>query len=138
NVTMPNKLSVTAGERQERNRCSVRYSISRYLITNWIFLVFRRKPIPWQPVRLMTKSEEHTSELQSRFDLVCRLLLEKKNDKGSHATTLNPPVQGPSHRSGTAGGRLTLLRYDHAYIPVTHTATPPSPSAYSPSARHDM
>src|SRR5699024_10493530 len=25
------------------------------------------------------KSEEHTSELQSRFDLVCRLLLEKKN-----------------------------------------------------------
>src|SRR5699024_11822283 len=25
-----------------------------------------------------TRSEEHTSELQSRFDLVCRLLLEKK------------------------------------------------------------
>src|SRR5207249_10386487 len=29
------------------------------------------------------RSEEHTSELQSRFDLVCRLLLEKK--KGHHA-----------------------------------------------------
>src|SRR5699024_12729795 len=30
--------------------------------------------------RLFTgRSEEHTSELQSRFDLVCRLLLEKKN-----------------------------------------------------------
>src|SRR5207249_6020756 len=28
------------------------------------------------------RSEEHTSELQSRFDLVCRLLLEKKNDQG--------------------------------------------------------
>src|SRR5437868_12390512 len=27
------------------------------------------------------RSEEHTSELQSRFDLVCRLLLEKKKDK---------------------------------------------------------
>src|SRR5699024_12083087 len=26
------------------------------------------------------RSEEHTSELQSRFDLVCRLLLEKKID----------------------------------------------------------
>src|SRR5438067_10720013 len=26
----------------------------------------------------VTRSEEHTSELQSRFDLVCRLLLEKK------------------------------------------------------------
>src|SRR5699024_11500253 len=28
-----------------------------------------------------TRSEEHTSELQSRFDLVCRLLLEKKKKK---------------------------------------------------------
>src|SRR5438067_9253430 len=28
----------------------------------------------------MARSEEHTSELQSRFDLVCRLLLEKKNN----------------------------------------------------------
>src|SRR5207249_4816624 len=28
-----------------------------------------------------TRSEEHTSELQSRFDLVCRLLLEKKKTK---------------------------------------------------------
>src|SRR5437868_9596533 len=28
--------------------------------------------------RLVVRSEEHTSELQSRFDLVCRLLLEKK------------------------------------------------------------
>src|SRR5699024_11414035 len=27
-----------------------------------------------------TRSEEHTSELQSRFELVCRLLLEKKNN----------------------------------------------------------
>src|SRR5699024_12826424 len=26
------------------------------------------------------RSEEHTSELQSRFDLVCRLLLDKKDD----------------------------------------------------------
>src|SRR3989440_9626254 len=31
--------------------------------------------------RLTSRSEEHTSELQSRSDLVCRLLLEKK--KGS-------------------------------------------------------
>src|SRR5699024_12794919 len=27
------------------------------------------------------RSEEHTSELQSRFDLVCRLLLEKKKEE---------------------------------------------------------
>src|SRR5207248_9284903 len=29
----------------------------------------------------VTRSEEHTSELQSPYDLVCRLLLEKKNNK---------------------------------------------------------
>src|SRR5699024_12735664 len=29
----------------------------------------------------LPRSEEHTSELQSRFDLVCRLLLEKKKKK---------------------------------------------------------
>src|SRR5699024_11589839 len=32
-------------------------------------------PLPWE---LTDRSEEHTSELQSRFDIVCRLLLEKK------------------------------------------------------------
>src|SRR2546422_1144139 len=31
-------------------------------------------------VLLITRSEEHTSELQSRLHLVCRLLLEKKKD----------------------------------------------------------
>src|SRR6266513_6250738 len=32
----------------------------------------------WNQPRRSDRSEEHTSELQSRFDLVCRLLLEKK------------------------------------------------------------
>src|SRR2546422_5310997 len=35
---------------------------------------------------LAYRSEEHTSELQSRLHLVCRLLLEKKK-KGAHSTT---------------------------------------------------
>src|SRR5699024_12689160 len=30
----------------------------------------------WMALSLWPRSEEHTSELQSRFDLVCRLLLE--------------------------------------------------------------
>src|SRR2546428_9502722 len=34
---------------------------------------------PTSPLRHRRRSEEHTSELQSRSDLVCRLLLEKKN-----------------------------------------------------------
>src|SRR5699024_12384749 len=33
----------------------------------------------WRPAA-GNRSEEHTSELQSRFDIVCRLLREKKND----------------------------------------------------------
>src|SRR3712207_7806104 len=36
---------------------------------------------------VITRSEEHTSELQSRQYLVCRLLLEKKKQNYSHATT---------------------------------------------------
>src|SRR5687768_18092263 len=32
---------------------------------------------------ISTRSEEHTSELQSRLHLVCRLLLEKKNKKSN-------------------------------------------------------
>src|SRR2546430_8993615 len=35
---------------------------------------------------LRTRSEEHTSELQSQSNLVCRLLLEKKNIKRRSAT----------------------------------------------------
>src|SRR5699024_12164739 len=36
---------------------------------------------PWcSPSRGPARSEEHTSELQSRFELVCRLLLEKKKN----------------------------------------------------------
>src|SRR5438034_6576759 len=38
-----------------------------------------RQPLP--------RSEEHTSELQSHSDLVCRLLLEKKKDVGTSVST---------------------------------------------------
>src|SRR5689334_23958257 len=34
------------------------------------------------------RSEEHTSELQSQFHLVCRLLLEKKKKKYTHNTII--------------------------------------------------
>src|SRR2546421_8842624 len=36
------------------------------------------KPAPYTKPHRDRRSEEHTSELQSRSDLVCRLLLEKK------------------------------------------------------------
>src|SRR5438874_5164134 len=45
-------------------------------------------PVHWTSAfALNTRSEEHTSELQSRRDLVCRLLLEKKK-KQNIATLL--------------------------------------------------
>src|SRR5260370_23175317 len=34
---------------------------------------------PWSASTWSSRSEEHTSELQSHLNLVCRLLLEKKN-----------------------------------------------------------
>src|SRR5699024_12122873 len=40
--------------------------------------LFHRQPLLRELKELDYRSEEHTSELQSRFDLVCRLLLEKK------------------------------------------------------------
>src|SRR2546430_3585249 len=38
---------------------------------------------PGIPLRTLTRSEEHTSELQSQSNLVCRLLLEKKKNAPS-------------------------------------------------------
>src|SRR5438477_7050956 len=45
---------------------------------SWRWQISRRPPL--------VRSEEHTSELQSHVNLVCRLLLEKKNDCSSNTT----------------------------------------------------
>src|SRR2546429_7244695 len=46
-----------------------------------------------------TRSEEHTSELQSRLHLVCRLLLEKKKKTIRSQVTLLPRSDGFHHHS---------------------------------------
>src|SRR5215471_21615937 len=46
--------------------------------------------------RRWSRSEEHTSELQSRRDLVCRLLLEKKKKKNTHTP---PTKQKQTHKT---------------------------------------
>src|ERR1035437_10825257 len=53
-------------------------------------------------LRVFLRSEEHTSELQSRQYLVCRLLLEKKNGvcRMHEATT----TRGPGGRTSAAAG----------------------------------
>src|SRR6266496_4290513 len=53
-----------------------------------------------------SRSEEHTSELQSRRDLVCRLLLEKKKFRTS-VVFLDPA-------NGTGGGGMHALQVDDA------------------------
>src|SRR5437764_8680420 len=43
----------------------------------------------------LTRSEEHTSELQSPMYLVCRLLLEKKKKKTKHKLSINTAILQP-------------------------------------------
>src|SRR5207249_10391769 len=55
----------------------------RYLIATSDPITFASDDVAWYALQVnandvAVRSEEHTSELQSRFDLVCRLLLEKK------------------------------------------------------------
>src|SRR5438034_8614729 len=64
----------------------------------------------WRFTSRPGRSEEHTSELQSHSDLVCRLLLEKKNthtrDLGSHTRKTDILV--------AAAGRVGLITKDMA------------------------
>src|SRR5699024_11533182 len=43
--------------------------------------MYQKQPSSCLNRKDQSRSEEHTSELQSRFDLVCRLLLEKKKQQ---------------------------------------------------------
>src|SRR2546429_1571995 len=47
----------------------------------------RLRPVAFIAAILVVRSEEHTSELQSRLHLVCRLLLEKKNELLTYSCT---------------------------------------------------
>src|SRR5690349_22353109 len=54
------------------------------------------------------RSEEHTSELQSRRDLVCRLLLEKKKKKKNNIRYQNKKNANLSSKSHSTSIRLYL------------------------------
>src|SRR2546430_11280973 len=58
-------------------------------------------PLGFVGQRPETRSEEHTSELQSQSNLVCRLLLEKKKHAADGPTMVN--------RAYTLDARLTRL-----------------------------
>src|SRR2546427_3238199 len=53
----------------------------------------RAAPGPVFPQSCRCRSEEHTSELQSQSNLVCRLLLEKKKKRTAESADENNPQQ---------------------------------------------
>src|SRR2546421_13115575 len=55
-------------------------------LTQHEFLTAFAAALGVRPVTIPIRSEEHTSELQSRSDLVCRLLLEKKKQQTTRIT----------------------------------------------------
>src|SRR5256886_9263444 len=71
---------------------------------------------PWKGLlalgRPLTRSEEHTSELQSQSNIVCRLLLEKKNaipDKEADAHGLIRVIDESGEDYAIAADRLHTL-----------------------------
>src|SRR2546421_9120268 len=82
-----------------------------------LFRSYREAQRSWAKVRFPKKStavfqkyftyrsEEHTSELQSRSDLVCRLLLEKKKKKTTSESRVSkkPQAASPGGMHGNTG-----------------------------------
>src|SRR2546430_6754582 len=65
------------------------------------------------------RSEEHTSELQSQSNLVCRLLLEKKKKKHKTITPIG------NHSPNILLTSLSTLKHT-ALLPLIHDHTPVS------------
>src|SRR3989304_9909272 len=74
------------------------YTLSLHdaLPISWRASISRPSPCGSAPPMTPSRSEEHTSELQSRLHLVCRLLLEKKNrlSISSEESVVDAPVGG--------------------------------------------
>src|SRR5699024_12122897 len=85
--------------------CGNRSSDRKCIIVQYVLSSYLRARIN-DHRRLQIRSEEHTSELQSRFDLVCRLLLEKKNS----TRALQPDVARQTAAPATAGPRRQPTR----------------------------
>src|SRR5437868_12713038 len=82
----PSDPSVSSSDCSTFTICAM---LHMYSLSAWRLKMFSPKPAA-AALRMVLcchslpnffRSEEHTSELQSRFDLVCRLLLEKKKNE---------------------------------------------------------
>src|SRR5690606_41469368 len=78
----PRRLSANIARKAPSRRCrmagSIIWASARVSPTPMLRPPCVRVLLVWHPLCLSPRSEEHTSELQSRENLVCRLLLEKK------------------------------------------------------------
>src|SRR5207249_5567632 len=102
-------------------------SFTTLFLIGWILADARLR------TRSLFRSEEHTSELQSRFDLVCRLLLEKKN----YLLRLQKPGGAPlddvqwraiwarrrPRRRLRSSAQLLSVCHGNPRVPRTHNAT---------------
>src|SRR5206468_4967744 len=64
-----------------------------------------------QRERTRDRSEEHTSELQSRSDLVCRLLLEKKKSTHNFANAAKADAFARGRLASGPAGALEMLAF---------------------------
>src|SRR3954466_11982071 len=103
--------------------------------------------MPSSGVQTCARSEEHTSELQSHDNLVCRLLLEKKKLPRDHTHTCPPPhdpalvrthARCAHTRCGAAAASLCGLEYVGVSVVVLFfffkEPAPPQVPPFSPTA----
>src|SRR2546429_6656821 len=111
--------------------------MERQMVSSGRSLLSRPKGSSSSSPRASSRSEEHTSELQSRLHIVCRLLLEKKKSH-AHRDLNVPPIVRPltnsesdsadSHACFIADapihiGAIIILRvnYSSPLLPATRT-----------------
>src|SRR2546430_13605370 len=75
---------------------------------------------PW-PSSAVRRSEEHTSELQSQSNLVCRLLLEKKKKKITQHHTPLISHDLPNQLPNAVNNSTSSVHHQHSYL--THVQT---------------
>src|SRR3712207_8621918 len=84
-----------SGRRSAERRGSLLFSSSAILLALKLSAIAAavNGPSHKKFLKLFIRSEEHTSELQSRQYLVCRLLLEKKNTNQKHSFYIALTIQ---------------------------------------------
>src|SRR3989475_5027196 len=113
-----------------RDGCCVRRASYRWNSSSTTMPLDQPSPAMWCSERPSTRSEEHTSELKSQSNLVCRLLLEKKKKK-----TTAPASHDITNDTSSASQltyRSALPCYFAHVAPRSRQEAPTSiPSAYS-------